>query len=137
MAGAHTIGHAHCDAFINRLFNFKRKGGVDPTLDAAYAALLKKKCLKHFKNDTLVVMDPKSSFVFDSHYFKNVYQNKGLFQSDAALLTNAKSAMIAKLLQEPKEFFSHFAKSMKKMGSIEVLTGFEGEIRKQCHFVNL
>lgn len=136
MAGAHTIGHAHCDAFINRLFNFKGKGGVDPTLDATYAALLKKKCPKHFKNDTLVVMDPQSSFVFDSHYFENLYQNKGLFQSDAALLTNANSAMIAKLLQEPKEFYSHFAKSMKKMGSVEVLTGFEGEIRKQCHFVN-
>lgn len=58
-------------------------------MDANYADLLRKKCHKHFNNEALVLMDPQSSIDFDGHYFKNLYENKGIFQPDAALLTDA------------------------------------------------
>lgn len=81
-------------------------------------------------------MDPKRSRSFDSDYFKILTQNKGLFQSDAALLTDVSSSRAVKQLQNPVTFLFSFANSMVKMGNIEVLTGTDGQIRKQCRFVN-
>lgn len=81
-------------------------------------------------------MDPQSGLAFDSHYFTTLNQNRGLFQSDAALLTNKGSAKIVNQMLNPKAFLSQFAVSMQKMGAIGVLTGKAGEIRKQCRVVN-
>ncbi|PPD96943.1 hypothetical protein GOBAR_DD06044 [Gossypium barbadense] len=75
-------------------------------------------------------------FTFDNNYYVTVKQNKGLFQSDAALLTNKGSRNIVNELVDPKKFFTEFAQSMKRMGAINVLTGNEGEIRKKCFVAN-
>ncbi|KAK3039037.1 hypothetical protein RJ639_027522 [Escallonia herrerae] len=136
LSGAHTIGVAHCGAFSRRLFNFTGKGDTDPSINATYAESLKKQCPNPANPATTVEMDPQSSLSFDTQYFTTLNQNKGLFQSDAALLTDRVSATIVKQLQVPKDFFSEFGKSMKKMGAMEVLTGNAGEIRKNCRIVN-
>ncbi|MFS7922606.1 putative peroxidase [Helianthus anomalus] len=81
-------------------------------------------------------MDPNSSLSFDSDYYQALNQHKGLFVSDAALLTNSQSASVAKLLENPKLFFAQFALSMVKMGAVEVLTGRQGEVRTNCRVVN-
>lgn len=81
-------------------------------------------------------MDPQSSMVFDKSYFSILLQNKGLFQSDAALLQDERSARIVRQLNTSNDFFARFANSMKKMGAIEVLTGDAGQIRKNCHVAN-
>lgn len=135
-AGAHTIGVAHCGAFSRRLFNFTGKGDVDPSLSSTYAESLKQLCPNPANPATTVEMDPQSSTSFDSNYFNILTQNKGLFQSDAVLLTDKKSAKVVKQLQKTNTFFSEFAKSMQKMGAIEVLTGNAGEIRKNCRVRN-
>lgn len=81
-------------------------------------------------------MDPQSSESFDAHYFTALKQHKGLFQSDASLLTDPASAKIVDSLLKPDSFFSEFGKSMKNMGQIELLTGSAGEIRTNCRVVN-
>ncbi|KAF9605886.1 hypothetical protein IFM89_020296 [Coptis chinensis] len=81
---------------------------------------------------TTVEMDPRSSLSFDSHYYQALTQKQGLFQSDAALLTSIGLARLARQLQNGNAFMVQFAKSMLKMGAIEVLTGNAGEIRKKC-----
>lgn len=136
LSGAHTIGVAHCGAFSRRLYNFTGKGDTDPSLDASYAESLKTQCPNPANAATTVEMDPKSSLSFDSNYFSTVNQKKGLFQSDAALITDRDSARIVKSFQNPNVFLSAFGKSMKKMGAMEVLTGNAGEIRKNCRIVN-
>ncbi|XP_006356970.1 peroxidase 24-like [Solanum tuberosum] len=134
LSGAHTIGFAHCGAFSKRLFNFTGKGDMDPSLNATYAESLKKSCT-NLAN--IVEMDPMSSTSFDSNYFNIlINQNKGLFQSDAALLNDTNSVNVVKKLQNDKAFFVEFGKSMKKMGAIEVLTGNAGQIRKNCRVKN-
>ncbi|KAK1395155.1 Peroxidase [Heracleum sosnowskyi] len=136
LSGAHTIGVAHCGAFSRRLYNFTGKGDTDPSLDEAYAASLKSQCPNPASPAITVEMDPESSESFDTQYFTTVKQNKGLFQSDAALITDRAAAKIVDSLLKPKSFFSEFGKSMKNMGEIEVLTGSAGEIRKNCRIVN-
>ncbi|KAE9455280.1 hypothetical protein C3L33_12820, partial [Rhododendron williamsianum] len=118
------------------LYNFTGKGDSDPSLNPTYAQSLKKQCPNPAKSSTTVEMDPRSSLTFDTHYFTILNQHKGLFQSDAALLTDKKSAEMVKQLQSADDFFFQFNKSMEKMGAVELLTGKDGEIRKKCSVVN-
>ncbi|XVF85645.1 hypothetical protein PTKIN_Ptkin17bG0133200 [Pterospermum kingtungense] len=140
LSGAHTIGLAHCSPAVTpRLYNSTGPGGVDPTLDSEYAANLKaNKCKTANDNTTKIEMDPGSRNTFDLSYYTLLKKRRGLFQSDAALTTNSTSlALINQLLSSPLSFFyTEFAKSMVKMGQINVKTGTEGQIRKQCALIN-
>lgn len=131
--GAHTIDVAHCGAFSKRLYNFTGNDDMDPSLNATYAETLKKLCPNPANPATTIEMDPSSSTSFDSNYFNIlINENKGLFQSDAALLNDRNSQNVVIKLQKNKAFFFEFARSMQKMRAIEVLTGNAGEIRKNC-----
>ena len=134
--GAHTIGDGHCNLFSNRLYNFTGKGDQDPSLDSNYAAFLKTKCRSLSDTTTKVDMDPGSANNFDASYFVNLKHKKGLFQSDAALLTDKQSNKIVGELVKSTDFLKEFSQSMKRMGAIEVLTGNSGEIRKKCGVIN-
>ncbi|KAF3445681.1 hypothetical protein FNV43_RR10857 [Rhamnella rubrinervis] len=136
LSGGHTIGVSHCSGFRSRLFNFTGKGDQDPSLDPAYAEFLKKQCKDASDSTTVVEMDPQSALDFDSNYYSTVLKHKGLFTSDAALITNNASTKIVKELVETQDFFTEFAQSMKRMGAIQVLTGTAGQIRKRCWVVN-
>ncbi|KAF3636796.1 Peroxidase 27 [Capsicum annuum] len=140
LSGAHTIGVSHCSSFSERLYNFTGVFGTqDPSLDSEYADNLKsRKCKSINDNTTIVEMDPGSFKTFDLSYFKLLLKRRGLFQSDAALTTRTTTkTFIEQLVDGPlKEFFDEFAKSMEKMGRVEVKTGSAGEIRKHCAFVN-
>ncbi|KAI3878115.1 hypothetical protein MKX03_003435 [Papaver bracteatum] len=139
LSGAHTIGITHCNEFSNRLYNFTGKGDQDPSLDSEYATNLKnKKCKTITDNTTLVEMDPGSFRTFDLSYFKNLVKRRGLFSSDAALITDSTSlSYVAELVNgNLSKFFKEFAKSMEKMGKVGVKVGTAGEIRKLCAVVN-
>ncbi|KAJ6866212.1 hypothetical protein NC652_037690 [Populus alba x Populus x berolinensis] len=136
LSGAHTIGVAHCSSFSNRLYNFTGALGTqDPALDSEYAANLKaRKCRSLNDNTTIAEMDPGSFRTFDLSYYRLLLKRRGLFQSDSALTTNSTTlSLVNRLLRGSLEnFFAEFAKSMEKMGRINVKTGTVGEIRKQC-----
>ena len=137
-SGAHTIGVSHCSSFSARLYDFTGVGDQDPALEPEYAANLAKKCTNPNDNTTIVEMDPGSSKTFDLSYYSLLLKRRGLFQSDAALATNPTTrTFVTQLLQGPiQNFYDEFAKSMEKMGRINVKTGSTGEIRKQCAVVN-
>ncbi|TYI49030.1 hypothetical protein E1A91_D12G007500v1 [Gossypium mustelinum] len=136
LSGGHTIGVGHCNTFSNRLYNFTGRSNQDPSLNPTYASFLKTQCENLSDNTTFVPMDPGSALTFDNNYYVTVKQNKGLFQSDAALLANKGSRKIVDELLDSKKFFTEFAQAMKRMGAIGVVTGNEGEIRKKCFVVN-
>ncbi|KAF5795696.1 putative peroxidase [Helianthus annuus] len=136
LSGAHTIGISHCTLVARRLYNFTGVGDADPSLDPTYAQTLRNLCPNPINPSTALEMDPNSSLSFDSDYYRALNQHKGLFVSDAALLTNRQSASVAKILENPKLFFAQFAMSMVKMGAVEVLTGGQGEVRTNCRVVN-
>lgn len=134
--GAHSIGVGHCNAFSVRLYNFSGKGDQDPSLNATYATLLKSQCKNLTDNTTFVPMEPLTPLTFNNNYYVILQQHRGLFESDAALLTNPTSAEITREMLNSDEFFEDFRESIKKMGAIGVLTGKSGEIRKVCSKVN-
>ncbi|KAH7654255.1 Peroxidase protein [Dioscorea alata] len=136
LSGAHTIGVAHCFFFSNRLFNFTGNGDTDPSLNSTYAATLKTLCQNQSDITTTVAMDPGDNLTFNNHYFVILKQNQGLFQSDAALLTDGSSSNLVDKLLDSENFFKAFKNSIKRMGQIEVLTGTNGVIRKKCSVVN-
>ncbi|KAH6827097.1 Peroxidase superfamily protein [Perilla frutescens var. hirtella] len=138
LSGAHTIGIAHCTSFTNRLYNFTGVGDQDPALDSEYAANLKANKCKFINSTTKVEMDPGSFRTFDLSYYRLVLKRRGLFQSDAALLTDSRTkSFITQILDGSlTNFYQEFATSMEKMGRIGVKTGSAGEIRKHCAVVN-
>lgn len=119
-----------------RLYNFTGRGDTDPSLDPEYAKTLQKICPNPSNPATSVEMDPQSSGSFDSHYFQNLNEHKGIFVSDAALLTNQQSAQMTQVLENPNVFFARFAQSMEKMSEIITLAEGEGEVRQNCRVVN-
>ncbi|KQJ81435.1 peroxidase 72 [Brachypodium distachyon] len=139
-SGAHTIGDARCVSFRQRLYNQNDDGWrrPDPTLNPVYAAKLKGRCPRSGGDQNLFALDPVGQFRFDNQYYKNILALKGLLSSDEALLTQSHETMklVKSYAANNGLFFQQFAKSMVKMGNISPLTGFNGEIRKNCRRVN-
>lgn len=139
LSGAHSIGVAHCVAFRNRIYNFSATNQTDPTLSAAYAPLLQLACPFNASQsgNTTVAMDLISPTVLDNSYYLGVRESLGLFTSDQALLTQANlSAEVNRNADHGRRWATKFARAMVKMGGIEVKTGTQGEIRKNCRVVN-
>ncbi|CAN0914555.1 Peroxidase 39 [Linum grandiflorum] len=139
LSGAHTIGISHCSSFSNRLYNFTGRGDADPALDTNYAANLRsRKCRSIGDNTTKVEMDPGSRNTFDLSYYSLLLKRRGLFESDAALITNSASLQLVDKIAKGsvEDFYAEFALAMEKMGRVDVKTGSNGEIRKQCALVN-
>lgn len=133
---AHTIGNSHCNSFARRLYNYTGKGDMDPSLDKAYAARLKKRCPP---KDNIIILEmvPGSSTTFDPTYFKLVIEKKALFHSDEALLRSQVTRnYVLSHVTNSTGFFHDFGVSMVKMGRNKVLQGYNGEIRKNCAVVN-
>ncbi|KAL7141339.1 hypothetical protein ABFS83_08G046700 [Erythranthe nasuta] len=137
LSGGHTIGFAQCSTFKQRLFDFDGAGNPDPLLDVALLGNLRGICPNQDNSDTNLAPFDSTSAKFDNSYFKSLANNSGLLQSDQALMgDNKTAAVVLNYSKFPFLFMRDFASSMVKMGNIAVLTGQDGEIRKNCRVVN-
>ncbi|KAM7479214.1 hypothetical protein LguiA_027427 [Lonicera macranthoides] len=138
LSGAHTLGFAQCFTFKRRLFNFKETGKPDPALESSLLSNLRSTCPDvDESNSKLTPLDVSTTYMFDNAYYKNLVSNKGLLESDQALMGNPKMAsMVYDYSMYPSLFASDFAASMVKLGNVGVLTGQAGQIRKKCGSVN-
>ncbi|KAL0321988.1 UNVERIFIED_CONTAM: Mitogen-activated protein kinase kinase kinase [Sesamum calycinum] len=138
LSGGHTIGFAQCFTFKPRLFNFDGAGNPDPILDQSLLGSLRSVCPNQDDSDTnLVALDAATSSRFDNSYFRSLVNNSGILQSDQDLMgDNQTAALVLSYSKFPFLFSKDFGKSMAKMSCIGVLTGQDGEIRKNCRVVN-
>ncbi|KAK8551823.1 hypothetical protein V6N13_120259 [Hibiscus sabdariffa] len=139
LSGGHTIGVARCATFKQRLYNQNGNNLPDQTLQKTYYNGLKSVCPKSGGDNNISPLDFRSPVKFDNLYFKLIMRGKGLLNSDQVLLTgNVGNTMelVKAYAKDEKLFFKQFAKSMIKMGNISPLTGFNGEVRKNCRLVN-
>jgi len=131
---------ANCSTFKKRLYRHSRKGSPpDVFSDETYLKELRSICPLSGGNNNTSPLDYATPMAFDSMYFKLILDGRGLLDSDQALWSrNAyKTATLVRAYAEDTAlFFSQFAKSMVKMGSIKPLLGSNGEIRKNCRRVN-
>jgi peroxidase len=104
----------------------------DPTLNASFAKKIEETCptTATVKNTDLDMCTPK---VFDKKYYIDLQSGEGLLTSDQDLYNDSRTRHIVNdFATSQSSFFEHFALSMLKMVQLDVLTGSEGEIRKNC-----
>ncbi|XP_022960549.1 peroxidase 5-like [Cucurbita moschata] len=141
LSGAHSIGVAHCPTFSNRLYSFNATHPQDPSMDPSYAEYLKTKCAPPNgggrSEQPAVALEFFSRNRLDNWYYVELKNRRGVLSSDQTLLSSSStSKMVMDNARYGSKWATNFGKAMVKMGSIDVLTGSQGEIRRHCSFVN-
>ncbi|GKF01390.1 peroxidase 20 [Tanacetum coccineum] len=143
LSGSHTLGKAQCKSFRQRIYGYddsQKNSYHHHHNDDEFHQVLESMCPKSGKDNTLAPLDFATPYRFDNHYFQNIKKGQGLLISDNVLISEDIEGEIRDLVWEfasdEKKFFGLFAESLIKMGNIRVLTGQQGEIRKNCRFVN-
>nr|AJP06326.1 MCE1 [Pinus tabuliformis] len=135
LSGAHTIGKARCATFNSRL-----TGQPDPTLQKEFLTSLQQICFQGLasNNNTVTSLDVETPVIFDNQYYQNLPSGEGLLNSDQVLYSTGGTTreLVEFYMQNQEAFFENFKTSMIKMGNIQPLTGTNGEIRRNCRFVN-
>ncbi|KAF8655433.1 hypothetical protein HU200_061180 [Digitaria exilis] len=126
LSGAHSIGRSHCSSFSDR------PSDMDPTL----AANLTAHCASANGGDGTVAQDYETPDELDNQYYRNVLDHTVLFVSDAALNATDTIGLVRSYADTPSMWQVRFGEAMVKMGSVEVKTADNGEIRTTCRFVN-
>lgn len=141
LSGAHSIGVSHCSSFSTRLYSFNTTHPQDPSMDPIFARNLKTKCpppqTTGNGRDPTVPLDVLTPNRLDNKYYTDLKNRRGLLTSDQTLLRSPSTAGIVRNnARHGAAWANKFSAAMVKMGSIEVLTGSQGEIRKNCRLVN-
>ncbi|XP_078431346.1 peroxidase 31-like [Wolffia australiana] len=136
LAGAHTVGFAHCREFADRV----GLGAVapDPAADPRFAAGLRRACMGFRRRPTVAVFnDVMTPNKFDNVYYRNLKRGLGLMASDQALYLDPRTRPLVELYAaDEAAFFSDFARAMEKLSLFGVKTGGSGEVRRRCDQVN-
>ncbi|KAK1261445.1 Peroxidase 64 [Acorus gramineus] len=134
LSGGHTLGFAHCSSFEKRIHNFNSTHDVDPSMHPSFAANLQRVCPVNNKAKTAGTTMDTTPVKFDNAYYKLLGKGKGLFLSDAALMTDSKAkALVLKFAGSDEEFREAFVKSMIRMSGLGGGGGVE--VRLDCKVV--
>ncbi|CAJ1919143.1 unnamed protein product [Sphenostylis stenocarpa] len=128
LLGAHTVGFAHCNFFRDRL----NDSNMDPNLRAK----LGQTC-RPMGQDPTAFLDQKTSTVFDNEFYKQIILKRGVLFIDQQLASDPLSSrLVSTFAGNSAAFKKSFVDAIVKMGSIRVLVGTNGEIRKNCRAFN-
>lgn len=124
--------------FKHRLFNFDGTGNPDPELDVMLRQNLQSNCPNQDdSNNKFAPLDAYTINRFDNVYYRNLVNKLGLLQSDQALMKdNTTASLVVNYSRYPYLFYRDFGASMVKLANTGILTGQNGEIRKNCRMVN-
>ncbi|KAF9600550.1 hypothetical protein IFM89_010036 [Coptis chinensis] len=141
LVGGHTIGTVACQFFSYRLNNFTT-AGADPSIDPSFLPQLRALCPSNGDGNRRVALDTGSQNSFDTSFFTNLRNGRGILESDQKLWTDTSTRTIVQQFSGPirgllgLRFGIEFGRSMVKMSNIEVKTGTQGEIRRVCSAIN-
>ncbi|CAI9108634.1 OLC1v1008287C1 [Oldenlandia corymbosa var. corymbosa] len=140
LLGAHTMGTTHCQYIRDRLYNFNNTGKPDPKMDKSLLKTLRNQCPQTTTkgtNDPVVYLNPKNGpkYEFTNNYYKGVKSYKAVLGIDQQQMWGNYSFVDA-YAKSFEAFRQEFALSISRMGGLKVLTGTNGEIRKNCRVTN-
>jgi peroxidase len=137
-AGVHTVGVTHCSVIHDRLYNFNGTGLPDPTMDPTYAWILKTfACPKNPTFDNIVFLDdPSSILIVDKSYYTQIRKRRGVLAIDQELGDDSSTGWMVDFLDTTNFFPSMFSSALNKLSALDVKTGGNGEIRKNCQRTN-
>ncbi|CAI0549591.1 unnamed protein product [Linum tenue] len=74
---------------------------------------------------------------FDNMYYQNLLKGLGLLSTDQMMAEDPRTRpFVERYAANQTAFFVDFAEGMQKMGTIDVKTGDEGNIRRRCDVFN-
>lgn len=135
------MGRTHCSFIKDRLYNFNGTNKPDPTMDKTFLSEMREKCKPRSKGqrDNLLYLNPESgsNYKFTESYYQRVLKNKAVLGVDQQLIYGPDTKEITQEFAVGfEDFRKSFALSMNRMGNIKVLTGEQGEIRRNCRVIN-
>ncbi|KAL5220987.1 hypothetical protein ABZP36_025700 [Zizania latifolia] len=139
LSGSHTIGAARCVSFKQRLYNQHRDNKPDRTLEKTLYHTLASVCPRTGGDNNIRPLDFASPAKFDNAYYQLILEGRGLLNSDQVLWTGSDpevAGLVRSYAENKHLFFQHYVDSITRMGNISPLTGYSGEIRKNCRVVN-
>ncbi|XP_022022648.1 probable peroxidase 26 [Helianthus annuus] len=141
LLGGHMMGRTRCSNILDRLYDFNKTGKPDPTMEPTTLSILQKQCPKKVKlgqPNPLINLNPDNpTHKFTNSYYSRVLASKSVLGVDQQLLYGTDTHDLTdEYANGLEDFKGGFAYSMSRMGGLKVLTGKNGEIRKNCHVVN-
>ncbi|XP_016455463.2 peroxidase 29-like [Nicotiana tabacum] len=132
LIGAHTLGISHCRNFEKRL-----QPTEDPTLSTSFKLTLLVICSNPFLSNVTFATNDATTFAFDNRYFNAILNGRGLLKIDSEISSDQRTKpYVLGFASDQQQFFNSFTSGFLKLSSHKVLLGKEGEIRKDCRFVN-
>ncbi|KAF5777446.1 putative peroxidase [Helianthus annuus] len=142
LSGAHTIGMARCTNYRERIYGDYQATSTMGDIAESHLKTLKATCPAAGGGDNNeAAMDYVSPNLFDNSYYHILLRGEGLLNSDQELYSSILGVQTRKLVKQYAEnaiaFFEQFSESMVKLGNItNPETYVDGEVRKNCRFVN-
>ncbi|KAI4342277.1 hypothetical protein MLD38_026919 [Melastoma candidum] len=142
LLGGHTIGTVACQFITSRLYSFNgTSGSSDPAISPSFLPTLKALCPQNGDGTKRIDLDNGSGNTFDTSFFSNIRNGRGILDTDEKLWTDASTQPFVQQFLGLRgaaglSFNVEFGRSMVKMGNIGVKTGVNGEIRKVCTAFN-
>ncbi|KAJ0504851.1 putative peroxidase [Helianthus annuus] len=142
LSGAHTIGMARCTNYRERIYGDYQTTSTMGDIAESHLKTLKATCPAAGGGDNNeAAMDYVSPNLFDNSYYHILLRGEGLLNSDQELYSSILGVQTRKLVKQYAEnaiaFFEQFSESMVKLGNItNPETYVDGEVRKNCRFVN-
>ncbi|XP_010920892.1 peroxidase 21 isoform X1 [Elaeis guineensis] len=135
LLGAHSVGRVHCVNLVGRLYPT-----IDPTIDPACGEYLRGRCPTPNPDPNEVSYsrnDRETPMVIDNMYYQNLLKNRGLLLVDQQLTSDPTTSPFVELMAANNSYFhERFASALLLLSENNPLTIDQGEIRKDCRFVN-
>ncbi|KAL8239859.1 hypothetical protein R6Q59_016426 [Mikania micrantha] len=143
LSGAHTIGMARCTNYRARIYGNYQTTASSTTIMDSNLKSLQSTCPEGAGEDNNEAsMDYVSPNFFDNSYYQILVRGEGLLNSDQNLYSSIigvveSRKLVTKYAEDPIAFFQQFSESMVKLGNItNPQTYVDGEVRKNCRFIN-